>query len=95
MDGTRILYVRECQRLDAPTTVWRPGLGEVTFDDSIDVIDQSTDGKFWESDESHPEQTVIKLVELRRNVDESHAFIMRKGNAVERQALVRERLGSW
>ncbi len=94
MEGKRIVYVRECQRFDAKTTAWLPGLGEVTFDDSSDVIDQG-DGKFWESDESHPEETVIKLVELRRNLNESDALKMRKGSEGEKQALVRETLGIW
>jgi len=94
LEGKRIVYVRECQRLDAKTTAWLPGLGEVTFDDSGDVIDQG-DGKFWESDESRPEDTVIKFVELRRNLAESDALTMRKGSEGERQALVRKTLGSW
>lgn len=94
LEGGRVVYVRECQRLDAGTTAWLPGLGEVTFDDSSDVIDQG-DGKFWESDESHPEGTVIKFVELRRNRNEGHALTMLKGSEGARGALVRERLGSW
>jgi hypothetical protein len=94
LEGKRIVYVRECQRLDAKTTAWLPGLGEVTFDDSSDVIDQG-DGKFWESDESRPEDTVIKFVELRRNLAESDALTMGKGSEGERQALVRKTLGIW
>jgi hypothetical protein len=94
LEGERIVYVRECQRLDAETTAWLPGLGEVTFQESGDLIDQG-DGKFWESDESHPEGTVIKFVELRRTLNESDALTMRKGSESERQALVRETLGSW
>jgi hypothetical protein len=94
LEGKKIVYVRECQRLDAKTTAWLPGLGEVTFDDSSDVIDQG-DGKFWESDESRPEDTVIKFVELRRNLADSDAFTMRKGSEGERQALVRRTLGDW
>jgi len=94
MEGKRIVYVRECQRLDAKTTAWLPGLGEVTFDDSSDVIDQG-DGKFWESEESHPEDTVIKFAQLRRTTDESHVLTMRKGSEGERQALVQETLGTW
>jgi hypothetical protein len=94
LDGTKIIYVRECQRLDAETPAWRPGLGEVAFTGSIDVIEQG-DGKFWESDESRPKETVIKLTELRRNLSDSHASTMRKGSEVERRALVREVLGTW
>ena len=93
LDGNKIVYVRECQRLDGKTTAWLPGLGEVAFDDSTDVIDQG-DGKFWESDESRPEETVIKFVQLRRNLNESHALTM-KGSQIERGALVREMLGTW
>lgn len=89
-----IVYVRECQRLDAQTTAGLPGLREVTFEGSDDAIDQG-DGKFWESDESRPEDTVVKLVELRRNVAESDSLTMRKGSEAERQALVRRTLASW
>jgi hypothetical protein len=78
LDGKRIVYIRECQRLDANTTAWLPGLGELDFDDA-EVI-ETADGKFWESDESRPEETVIKLVQLRRNMDDSHASTMRKGS---------------
>jgi len=87
--------VRECQRLDAKTKAWLPGLGEITFDDSSDVIVQSHDGKFWESDESRPEDTVIKFVELRRTVNESDALTMLKGSDREKQDLVRKMLDSW
>jgi hypothetical protein len=94
LDGKKIIYVRECQRLDAKTTAWLPGLGEVDFDDSTDVIEQG-DGKFWESDESRPEETVIKLVQLRRNLDDSHAVTMQRGSEIEKGSLVREMLGIW
>lgn len=94
LDGKKIVYVRECQRLDAKTTAWLPGLGEVAFEDSTNVIEQG-DGKFWESDESRPEETVIKLVQLRRNLDDSHALTMGKGSEVEKRRLVREMLDGW
>jgi hypothetical protein len=94
LERERIVYVRECQRLDAKTTAWLAGLAEVTFNDSSDVIDQG-DGKFWESDESRPEDTVIKFVELRRNRDEIEALTMRKESEGDRQALVRKTLGIW
>lgn len=94
LEGKKIVYVRECQRLDARTTAWLPGLGEVTFIDSGDGIDRG-DGKFWESDESHPESTVIKIVEFRRNLDESQALTMWKASDRERQELVRKTLGTW
>jgi hypothetical protein len=94
LDGNKIIYVRECQRLDAKTTAWLPGLGEVAFDDSIDDIEQG-DGKFWESDESRPEETVIKFVQLRRNLDDSHALTMEKGSEIEKRRLVREMLDGW
>lgn len=94
LDGKKIVYVRECQRLDAKTTAWLPGLGELDFDDSADVIEQG-EGKFWESDESRPEESVIKLVQLKRNVDDSRALTMRKGTEIERGSLVRDILSTW
>jgi len=94
LEPDRVVYVRQCQRLDAKTTAWLPGLAEVTFNDSSDAIVQG-DGKFWESDESRPEDTVIKFVELRRSPDESDSLTMQKGSDKDRQALVREKLENW
>jgi hypothetical protein len=94
LEGEKVVYVSECERRDAKTTAWLPGLAEVTFHGSGDVIDQG-DGKFWESDESHLEETVIKFVELRRSRDESEAFTMLKGSEGGRQALIEVRLGIW
>ncbi len=96
LEGKRVVYVRECRRFDpaATTTAWLPGLGEVTFYESGDIIDQG-DGKFWESDESRPEETVIKTVDLRRSRNESHTLTMLDGSKGEIQALVQERLHGW
>jgi hypothetical protein len=94
LDGMKMIYVRECQRLDAKTPAWRPGLGEADFDDSTNVIEQGY-GKFWESEESRPEETVIKLMQLRRNLDDNHALMMRRGSEIDKASLVREMLGSW
>jgi hypothetical protein len=57
------------------------------------LLDQG-DGKFWESDESRPEDTTIKITELRRNRDESEALTMRKESHRDKQALVRKRLAN-
>lgn len=94
LENKRILYVRECRRYDAKTSAWLPGLGEIDFDESSDGIDQG-EGRFWESDESHPEETVIKCVELRRSLDESDRRTMESGSKAERQILVRRVLGNW
>jgi hypothetical protein len=94
LETNKIVYVRECQRLDTETTVWRPGLGEVIFDDSSDDI-ETGDGKFWESDESHPEASVIKRVELHRNRSDSDAITMRSGSEAEKRALVLAKLENW
>lgn len=96
LEGNNVVYVRECRRFDAKreTTAWLPGLAEVTFDESSDLIDHG-EGKFWESDESRPKDTVIKSVDLHRNRDESHALIMRNGSDADKQALVRQRLATW
>jgi len=95
LEGKRVVYVRECMRFDpAATTAWLPGLGEVAFYESSDIIDQGY-GKFWESDESRPEETVIKTVDLRRNRNESHTLTMLEGSEGEIQTLVQERLHGW
>jgi hypothetical protein len=94
LEGDKVVYVRQCQRHDAKTTAWLPGLAEVAFSDSSDAIVQG-DGKFWESDESRPADTLIKLVELRRSRDETESLTMQKGTERDRQALVRKMLESW
>jgi hypothetical protein len=65
-------------------------LAEVSFDSS-----DRGDGKFWESDEIRPEDTLVKLIELRRNRDETDALTMRKESDRDKQALVRKRLDNW
>ena len=108
LEGHRVVYVRECQRFDErgkriawlpvfahrKTTAWLPGLAEISFTESSGIIDQG-DGKFWESDESRPKDTVIKNVELRRNRDESEALTMRSESDSEKQALVEKTLKTW
>jgi hypothetical protein len=97
LEGEKIVYVRECERLDAKTGGWRPGRGEVTFSGSSDVIDRGK-GRFSESDESHPEDTMIKFVKLRRTVDtvdERPAWTMRNGSMREMKALVQKTLRTW
>lgn len=90
----RLVYVRECRRFDAATTAWLPGLAEVAFRGSIDAINQG-DGKFWESEESHPEQTLIKSVELRRSHDPADALTMNDGTTSNQQALAASVLSKW
>jgi hypothetical protein len=94
VEGATVLYVRECMRTDAKNPAWLPGLGEANFERDGDVLDRGH-GRFWESDESRPEETVIKRVELRRTIDKSHALTMRKGNRQEREALVSTILDAW
>jgi hypothetical protein len=69
-------------------------LGEVNFDADDGVIDQGS-GRFWESEEAHPERTVIKFAEVRRTLDESHAATMRAGSESARRALVQAILRGW
>jgi len=92
--GKKIVYVRECRRRDVETTAWLPGLGELDFDDGTDAINRG-EGKFWESEESRPQETVIKLVQVKRNSDDSVALTMLTGSEKERGALVRTILKSW
>jgi len=94
LEGNTIVYVRECRRLDIKNPAWLPGLGEVDFEVSSDVINRG-DGKFWESYEANTKDTLIKTVEVRRNQNESYASTMRQGSEGERQALVQKMLGSW
>jgi hypothetical protein len=94
LEKNKIVYVRKCQRLDITSTAWRPGLGEVIFEDSGDVIEQGY-GNFWESDESRPEDTVIKRVKLRRNHSDSDTETMKNGNEAQKRALVLATLGNW
>jgi hypothetical protein len=90
----KIVYVRECRRLDVETNAWLPGLGELDFDDGADAIDRG-EGIFWESEESRPQETVIKTVQVKRNSDDSVTLTMRTGSEKERGALVRDILNSW
>ncbi len=94
LEKNRIVYVRKCRRLDITSSAWRPGLGEAVFDDPGDVIEQGY-GTFWESDESHPEDTVVKRVKLRRNHSDSDKETMQNGSEAQKRALVQTTLSNW
>ena len=86
-----ITYVRLCRHHSLDTKPkWLPGLGEINFSLAASPggrIDQGT-GRFWEGDESHPEETILKSVELRRVRDENHKSVMEDGSERDRKNLV-------
>ena len=95
LEGNKLLYVRECQHLDdSRSTAWLPGLGEAEFERSEGVIERGR-GKFWESDESRLETTVVKLGEYRRSFNPEDERVMLKGTELERAARVDEMLRTW
>lgn len=86
----RILYVRECRHyIPDMTTKWLPGLGDFTFAaaDCDGRIDEGS-GIFWEGDETKPEQTRIKQVELRRVSNDNHREVMETGRERAKKSLV-------
>jgi hypothetical protein len=50
-------------------------------------------GKFWEGDETKPELTIIKTVDLRRVSNEEHRSVMEEGLERDMSDLVKRILG--
>ncbi len=72
------------------------GYGTVDFkpsEDSSSLICGS--GSFWDVDETHPEKTVFKPVELRRIQDGVHKKIMVSGSTEEKQVLAQQIMRDW
>ena len=51
--------------------------------------------KFWESDESRPEDTIVKTVDLRRVRSDQHVLTMKNGSVAEKKSLVCDILEHW
>jgi predicted nucleotide-binding protein len=89
LEDRGIIYVRLCHHHSPDKRPkWLPGLGEINFTGSSGRIDQGT-GRFWEGDETHPEETIIKSVLLRRVREENHKSVMEKGSERDQKNLVR------
>jgi len=73
------------------------GFGELEFEGPTDpgVPIGRGHGKFWDINESHPEKTIVKPVELRRILDESDVAAMIAGSEKDRSAIVVKALNSW
>jgi hypothetical protein len=74
------------------------GFGEMEFDKPLrDGIVIRGGGKYWEVDEFHPENTIIKPVELRRIQDEKNVTntIFKGLDAAEVKSLITKTLREW
>jgi predicted nucleotide-binding protein len=91
LEDRRILYFRECSHFSPGMKPhWLTGVAVFDFDpgDSSGRIEKGS-GSFWEGDETHPEKTIVKSVELRRVRNERHKSVMQEGNERAKETLVR------
>jgi len=95
-DRRRIVYRWTGTHPDTPHTQFH-GIGEVEFDppaqDGLPAMRGY--GRFWDVDESRPENTTSKAVELQRESDAAVVAQMRDGRAAERRALSTRILAQW
>jgi hypothetical protein len=52
-------------------------------------------GKFWDVDEAHPENTIVKPIQLRRVQDESAISTMTSGKEKAVRSLIKRTLLEW
>jgi Predicted nucleotide-binding protein containing TIR-like domain len=73
------------------------GFGDMEFDKPADAKGPILrgSGRFWDLDESHPEQTKVKPSELRRLTDPGAIVTMSEGSEKEVRSLVRKTLLEW
>ena len=73
------------------------GFGEMEFDKPLkpgDVVNRGG-GKFWDVDEAHPENTIVKPIQLRRVQDESAISTMTSGKEKAVRSLIKRTLLEW
>lgn len=73
------------------------GFGEMEFDKPLkagDLVDRGG-GKFWNVDEVHPENTIVKPIKLRRVQDDSAISTMTSGNERAVRSLIKRTLLDW
>lgn len=73
------------------------GFGEMEFDKPLapgDVVTRGT-GKFWNVDEAHPQNTVVKPIQLHRVRGDSAIATMTGGNEKAVRSLVKKTLLEW
>ena len=92
-DTRRLVYRWSGTHPDAPQTQFH-GIGELEFEapaggqrDQLAQPALRGWGRFWDVDESRPENTQSKAVELRRESDAAVVARMRDGKASDRRAL--------
>jgi hypothetical protein len=72
------------------------GFGEVEFDKPREGQWASRgEGKFWEINETHPEQTIVKTTQIRRVADTRHVGTMTDGSEKVIGSLVKKTLLGW
>lgn len=73
------------------------GFGEMEFEVAQEASEPIIrgQGRFWDVDETHPERTVVKAVQLRRVGDKSDILAMTSGKDKDRRSVVVRTLGDW
>ena len=73
------------------------GFGEMEFDKPLkpgDVVNRGG-GKFWNVDEAHPENTIVKPIQLRRAQGDSAISTMTSGKEKAVRSLIKRTLLEW
>jgi hypothetical protein len=75
----------------------RHGFGEMVFDGPAQSTEfvNSGQGKFWDINETHPKQTSIRAIELKRPADATEVARILKGKEREIRALIKDTLRRW
>jgi hypothetical protein len=95
-DKRRIVYRWTGTHPGRPNTQFH-GIGEMEFDPPAAEGQPAMRayGRFWDVDESRPENTTSKAVELQREHDATVVAQMQQGRAAERRALSTHILAQW
>jgi hypothetical protein len=73
------------------------GFGEIEFEKPLkpgNVVNRGG-GKFWNVDEAHPENTIVKPIQLRRVEDDSAITTMTSGKEKAVRSLIKRTLLGW
>jgi hypothetical protein len=97
-EQNRLMYFWQGSHIVGETANVRfHGLGEIDFDKPLGAgraIVQG-EGRFWDVDEAHPENTVMKPTQVRRIADKRSASTMTEGSEKAIRTLVKKTLATW
>jgi Predicted nucleotide-binding protein containing TIR-like domain len=96
-DNTILYYWKGWHATAALANIHFHGFGDIEFDKPLrsgETISRGS-GRFWNVDETHPERTIIKPIQIRRILDAGALETIAAGNEKAIGSLIQKTLSEW